>query len=379
MKQQFMILKVFDGSHILRNKIAYDNQKQFTLALALASHMADSSVDDADDFARFCSALNEDSWNYALAFAPFNKVHGKLETLKTIVSAMEEALLALDKAASGVAFSILNKTERDVRRHEKSLAVIAIMNFISLYSSQIDVCRALRSSVAEILEVRDSKRWERRIVGMTKKRADEHAFTKDCRNYMLHYELISPNAEVSIGERTKTINMYLNTHSLLNAGYKWKAGSRRLLSSTSKLDIRSVFANILDDVRRIVEFHQRVANKKLKPQRKAFEHYRLQRERFCYLQKAHVNIGKAFGKPVSILNRLVSDDICESVLNSNLSNDAALDLLKSFANRFDNLPTSKQEELEAELRRLLQNRIPFPQTGRYLGARDVSKRNSFSR
>ena len=374
MNQQLMILQVFDGPYVLRNKIAYDEQKEFTLALALASHMADSSVDDVDNFARYCSALSKDAWNYALTFAPFHRVHGKLETLNTIILAMEEASLALEKAASGLAFSMLNKTERDVGRHEKSLATIATLNFISLYSSQIDVCRALRESVAKILEVEKSKSWDRRISGIIGKRSDEHAFVKDCRNYMLHYELMAPGAEVSIKKGTKTSNLYFDTHLLLDSGFQWKAGSIRLLSSTSKLEIRTIFRNILNDVRRIVEFHQRVVNKKLKREREAFQHYRLQRERFTYLQNAFVNIGAAFGKPVTILKRLVPDDVCESILSSNLSNQAVMDFLKSFANRFNNLPLSKLEELDLELRELLRNRVAFPETGKYLDARDVSSK-----
>lgn len=248
-----------------------------------------------------------------------------------------------------------SRSNRSIYKREQSKATTQILNFAALYASYIDVCRRIR----EACHLKDKPSYDRaieRIIGLNR---GVHNFTKELRNFLMHYQIVEPSINISYGAN-RSVQLYLDTRSILYSGYKWKTKSREFLQKAEKIDVVQTLETVTEDVDRLVRFHHKLVEKRLFDEKFAYDSYMNERERHNHLQNAQLNIGAAFKQPRSLISRTLDDDFVQSVLNSALPDDEVIMLIVTFANRHYNLSKKLLEQLQTEIQDLLARRPRYP-------------------
>lgn len=129
--------------------------------------------------------------------------------------------------------------------------------------------------------------------------------------------------------------------------------------------------SVTEDIHRLVRFHRKLVAKRLPYRKFAYESYRNERARLNHLQRATLDIGAAFKKPKSLINRTVDDEFVQSVIQSALTDEDATALIVSFANRHYNFSSRLLERLNMEVRELLAHRPRYPVGVPYLQGQKI--------
>ena len=338
---------------------------EFSRALAVASYMANSDMDRPDGFAAVTSMLQEESWNYSLRFSPYHKVHTALENLERVHAAMLEASFGLNAATAGMESALeLQRSDKSAYVREQSKATSNLLTFSALYASYIDVCRRIRT----YSKMKKSKAYERGIRRVIGKNFGAHRFVKGLRDLILHYHLVEPNIIVSIGEKN-TVQLLLDSNSLLFAGINWTADARDYIRSERKLDVLQTTNTVVKDVARLVRFHRMIAERRLPKEKLAYDTYLHERTRLIHLQNATFDPSALIKRHSPVLSRVIDPSVMEVTLNSTIPDDELRMLLTTLANRHQNLSLDKMAVVVDEIEQILRRRIRYPNTGSYLDGR----------
>lgn len=360
--QKSRLLELLPRHHWLVWHLKNKELRSLSVALALGSHMANCDTDDDENFAKFSSVLNDEQWRFALRFCPYHDVAATLDNLVLVQSAMDDAYLGLNTALAGMEVAIVGRlSNTNAYDLEKSKATSNLINFTALYSSYIDACRRIRKMVG----MPDEKPYNRAIRRLIAENSAQHSFIKDYRNFQLHYRIVEPHIVVRGGKERKS-SLCLSANQLLFSGYAWKEEARIFLGSSEKLDVIRTAAVVLADVKRLVRFHRKFTERRLRHQKEAYEQYCHERDRHDHLQSSMIDIGAIFKQPKSLIARLLNREFVEQVLNSALSEDDMFSMLSGMANRHKNLPKHVQKKLESEVKQLIKKRQTFARAGAYL-------------
>ena len=361
-RHDFDIAALLGGWQILKFDSECKNLRSLGSALLLANYMSNFQTDQPDAFSRAASELKDDEWMFALRFCSFHRVHSALKNLEIIQNAMEEACLGANSARARMDFSFSkSRSSRSVYKREQSKATTQILNFAALYASYLDACRRIR----EACDLKQKSVYDRAIAKIIGRNSGVHDFTKDLRNYLLHYQIVEPSIYISYGAN-RSAHLYLDPRSILYSGFKWKTKSREFLQKTEKIDVVQTLETVTEDVHRLVKFHDKLVAKRLSDEKFAYDSYMNERERYNHLQNAHFNIGAAFKRPKSLISRTLDDEFVQSVLHSSLPDDRVITLIITFANRHNNLPSHLLEQLQIEIQDLLVRRPRYPTGAPYL-------------
>lgn len=191
--------------------------------------------------------------------------------------------------------------------------------------------------------------YDRALVRILGKNAQKHYFVKDLRNFLNHFQIVEPSFSIQWSE-DRIARLYTKAEEFLFSGYDWKRSSKEFLITTKEIEFPELAGIINRDVGRVIKFHGKLAARRLKKEKNAFDTYKLDRQRHKHLQKAIIDIDRVFrpsGTP--LLKRLFDEPFIEAVGNSALSNDEVVSLLRIFADRYKNLSVKVLEELDVEL------------------------------
>lgn len=356
--------------------IGWDNYRKeirkITIAMFLGYHMADSCIERREDFARLLSELGDDEWLYSLKYCPYYEVDLLFKNLELIKTGMEEVCIGLNTSLKIMELSISEGIISDEKYHqEKVKATLYLMNFSMLYSAYVDICRKIRKKNGMPPE-KNSSDAIRRII---KKNQGPHVFAKELRNFFMHFRIISPSASVNIrfeDRYRKDSHLYIASHELLSSGYRWNLEARQFIQSSDDIDVIKTIFSVIKDVAVIIKFHQKLVSIYLKKEKSAFEYYSYERKRFKHLQNSIYDIGKALGRPQSLLVKLVGDEAIDQIFSSALSNEQVHLMLSNLANRHQNIPNRVKEKIEEEIKKSLINRNTRDNLTPYLEGRPVT-------
>lgn len=366
-RQHFELARYFRDHQFFNWAVGGRGIHELNQAFALAEYMSECAVDEPSEFSRYVSSLSDEAWSFAIQFTPYNKVITALENLEVVRAAMFEAVLALNAAKAGMEIAVeFNSSSTDVYVREKSKATSSLLNFSALYASYIDVCRRIREYAGQV----NDEAYRRAIYRLIDRNSGAHDFVKGFRNFILHYHLPQPNIQISYGV-TRSVEIYLDSNSLLYSGFKWKVDARSYIQSGARLDIEKVTIIVFKDVERLIKFHKKIVEKRLYREKQAFDIYLYERRRFKHLQNSAMDLSAALLKrPTPMISRLVNKDVIEQVLNSLLPDDEAKLILSALADRHRNLSPDAQKAVAREIEKLLKERTRFNNTGAYLQGRE---------
>jgi len=278
-RQHFDILKLFEGKHTLFGLLFDKGLVELRRAFYLAQYMADSTTEEPDNFASLVSSVDDQAWAFALTFSPYHKVSAALENLKLVEAAMLEAGLSLNAAMAGMdaAMEFRDAETRSYER-EASKATINLLNYSALYASYVDVCRRLRQYAG----LKGNPAYNRAIGRIIQKNSGEHEFIKGLRNFMLHYHLVQPHVVVQHRD-VRTASLLLEADKLVRDGFGWSAGARAFLGSNGKLNVIALTSKITRDVSRLVDFHFKMVDTRLKKEKDAYNWYKYERDKINHL------------------------------------------------------------------------------------------------
>lgn len=363
----FEIAALLGGWQILKFDSECKSLRNLGSALLLANYMINFQTDQPEPFSRAISELTDDEWMFALRFCPFHRVDTAIKNLELIQNAMEEACLGANTASAGMEFSFeSSRSSPDIYKREQSKATTQIINFTALYASYIDVCRRIRDDCG----LKGKESYDRAISRIKRRNRGAHDFTKELRNFLLHYQIVEPSIQISYGAN-RSAQLYLETHSILYSGFKWKTESRLFLQKTDKVDVIQTLKSVTEDIHRLVRFHRKLVAKRLPYRKFAYESYTNERARLNHLQRATLDIGAAFKKPKSLIKRTVDDEFVQSVIQSALTDEDATALIVSFANRHYNFSSRLLGRLNMEVRELLAHRPRYPVGVPYLQGQKI--------
>ena len=206
---------------------------------------------------------------------------------------------------------------------------------------------------------------DRPVIG---KNFGAHRFVKGLRDLILHYHLVEPNIIVSIGEKN-TVQLLLDSNSLLFAGINWTADARDYIRSERKLDVLQTTNTVVKDVARLVRFHRMIAERRLPKEKLAYDTYLHERTRLIHLQNATFDPSALIKRHSPVLSRVIDPSVMEVTLNSTIPDDELRMLLTTLANRHQNLSLDKMAVVVDEIEQILRRRIRYPNTGSYLDGR----------
>lgn len=285
--QEFQLAKCFSQVDLLRWDFGDGQFAELNRALTVASYTSESSTDHPEGFAAYTSKLQEESWNYALRFSPYHKVHTALENLERVHAAMLEASLGLNAATAGMDTVLeFKRSDNSAYAREQSKATSNLLTFSALYASYVDVCRRIR----KYSKLENSESYTRGIGRVIGKNSGAHSFAMGLRNFILHHHLVEPGITISMGE-SRTVRLLLDSNALLFAGFKCKADAREYIRSDKKLDVLKTTTTVVKDVARLVRFHRKIAEKRLPEEKFAHDTYLHERTRFRHLQNATFDPG----------------------------------------------------------------------------------------
>lgn len=365
-KQNFDLARQFPDNQYF-NWAVCRRMLELNQAFALAEYMSECETSEPDGFSKYVSSLSDEAWSFAIQFTPYSKVSTALENLEVVRAAMFEAVLALNAAKAGMEVAVeFSGFSTNVYDREKSKATSNLLNFSALYASYIDVCRRIRKYAGQV----NDKAYKRAIDRLVNRNSGAHGFIKGFRNFILHYHLPQPGIKISYGA-TRSVEIYLNSNSLLYSGFDWTVDARSYIQSGELLDIEKVTTIVFKDVEKLIKFHQKIVEKRLCRERRAFDTYLYERCRFKHLQNSAMDLSAALRKrPTPMIFRLVNKDLIEQVLNSLLPDDEAKLILSALADRHRNLSLDAQKAVTREIEKLLKERTRFNNTGAYLQGRE---------
>lgn len=365
-RQHFELAKNFSDRQYLQWSIGGKGVVELNQAFKLVEYMSECSTDHQDGFSRYVSFLSDDAWAFAIQFTPYCKVNTALENLGVVRSALFEAVLTLNAAKAGMESSWgFSDSRVDVYSREQSKATSSLLNFSALYASYIDVCRRVRKYAGQVND-RAYQRAIRRLMG---KNLGAHGFVKGFRNFILHHHLLQPYVQISYGD-ARAVELLLNSNSLLYSGFEWTVDARSYIQRGADLDVLETVNVVSKDVDRLIKFHKRMVETRLRREKFAFDTYIYERSRFKHLQSSVTDMSMAFIKrPTPMISRLLSSDLLEQVLNSLLPDDDVRFVLCALADRHKNLSSDVRKIVTREIGDLLGARIRFENTGAYLQGR----------
>lgn len=367
-KDEIRLTRAFPSDELLTWHLQSEELRKLFIALALGSHMAECDTDDHDAFARLSSKLNEEQWGFALRFCPYHDVSITLDNLALIQSAMDEAYLGLTRALAGMDATfggpISNASAYNL---EKSRATSNLINFTALYATYVDSCRRIRKLVK--MDRRES--YDRAIRRLIATNSGHHSFIKEYRNFQFHYRITEPFT-VTRMDGARQSNLCLSSNELIQSGYRWQPATRTFLKCDERVDVIATAAIILRDVKRLIRFHRKLAERRLRREKFAYDTYRHERDRHNHLQSSRVDIGAIFRRPSSLVERLLDQSFVESIVNSALSDDEAFEMLVRMADRHRNLSSDVKKSLATQIRAIVERRPNYPRADAYLqGRKDV--------
>lgn len=365
-RQEFNLFRCFDGHNVLSWYSKGEKLTKFNRSLSVAQYMSQNSTNQPREFSKYTSNLDEEAWQFAVRFSSYHKVHIALENLERVHSAMLEACLNLNSAMAGMETAFeLDGNDLSRYRRERSRATSNLLTFSALYASYIEVCYRIRD-YAGLKKSAPYSNAIRRIIG---KKSGEHNFTKDLRNFILHYHLIEPDIEVSQG-KTRTVRLLLKSDYLLFSGFVWKSEAQKYIQASEKLDVMKAITTVTKDVGRVVKFHQKMAERFLPEEKFAYDVYVRERNRYRHLQKSAIDLGAAFKLPSSVSSRVLDKELTNHILQSSLSDEEMRLTLLTLADRYKNLSTITKELLSREIDEILLSRPRLPNVGSFLSGRE---------
>lgn len=359
------LAKCFHGYEYFDLHFKEDERRRLKIALMLGSYMAEYCTDYYENFARLLSELSNDEWSFALQYCPFHRVEIALNNLDFIEASMEDSFLGLSTSLAGMeAASAGRITRPESYIIESSKAISSLLSFTTLYATYVDTCRRVRNLTG--LDGHSS--YNRAVRRLISRSYGQNQFIKDFRNFQLHYRIVRPDIVTTTGE-TVTSKLCLTTNALLYSGYKWKPESRTFLELDSQIDVIETVSAVLHDIRRQTKFHRNLVRHRLRRERIAYDTYIRERDRHKHLQAAVIDLGAAFKRPSSLMERLLDSAFVDQILDSALSETEMFDVLFKMANRHLNLPAKVKKELEGEIRHSIAQRPIYPSAGAYLQGR----------
>ena len=319
-----------------------ESRRRLKVAILLGTYMAAYETSDHDKFSKLARELNPHEWQYAIRFCPFYSVNAAVENLLTIQAGFEESYIQLSTALSELraAFN-LPKSSDERTMSSLSKAHSATFVLVSLYSSYIDTCRRIR----QFVELKDVTSYDRAVRRFTIGRQADHAFVKDLRNYMSHYDGIAISCTHHVGNSTKS-NLMVAADNLLYSGYVWKSLAREFLQASESFDLVQLMDRIAKDLGRLVGFHQKLVNRRLSFQRACFNRYRYVRVKHNF--QSSLLAANAFRIRSDKLERLCGKEVLHSIVESEIDDSQVIELIVTMANRYRSL----REEEQIEVRRL---------------------------
>ncbi|NIY95780.1 MAG: hypothetical protein HWE39_11285 [Oceanospirillaceae bacterium] len=334
-------------------------------AFAVAQYMAENGVGETEGFTFYTSLLSDEAWEFALRFSPYSKVDNALNNLERVHAAMRESCIGLNTAMAGMAAAMeLHDRDTSAYVREQSKATSNLLTFSALYASYIEVCYRIR----DYCGLKESQAYRRAIGRLIGEESGEHDFAKGLRNFILHYHLVEPSVTISWGDE-RTVKLLLNSNALLYGGFDWTTNARLYIQKQKDLDVIATTNVVLRNVNRIVRFHRKMADKKLRDSKRAFDTYRHERSRYKHLSKSVTDMGAIFKRPTTILSRTVDENLIEQALNSTLSEDDVRTVLATLADRFRNLSDDAKAAISLEVEELLKKNPRYPNGGAFLNGR----------
>lgn len=364
--QEIELSGSFDGSQVFDWHISSEKLAELNRALAVAEYMSNNSINQPKELSRYTSTLSEEAWEFALRFAPYHKVHIALENLGRVHAAMLESCLSLNSAMAGMesAFDLYD-SDRAAYRRERSRATSSLLTFSALYASYIEVCYRIRDYTG----LKKSSPYSRSIKRIIHKRSGEHSFAKDLRNFILHYHLVEPDIEISLGE-ARSVRLLLKSNALLFSGFNWKRDAQNYIQANEKLDVMKAINTVIKDVGRVAKFHHKVAERFLPDEKFAYDVYTMERSRYHHIQKSAIYMGAAFKRPSSVTSRILDKEIIHQIINSSLTDSEIRYLMLNIADRHRNLSTATKEKVSREIDHILLTRPHLPNMGAFLNGRE---------
>lgn len=335
--------------HFLEAYSAQSERHQFRTALYLAEQISQSSSDYTQTLEEAASSLNNEAWEYALSHSTYYRIDQALKNLDLIEAAMGEAAVSLRKSMSGLDAIFLHSLPNERTVDEYRSATISLMNFASLYSSYLDICRR----VVRYSGLKGSTAYRKAITQIISKNSGEHAFVSNLRNFMLHYNLAQPRLEIKL-TTTRETYLYLQSLDLLSQGFEWKTEARRFLASRVKIDINVLVQTVLSDVRRLIQFHKRVGPRWNSQEFTLYQACVSARRRWQFKQR--VSLGSAIGGKRNQVQSLLSPTVIKMVLESQIADQEAIEILNALANRYKNLTPELVEKVRHEVSILVSRR-----------------------
>lgn len=323
-------------------------------AFAAAEYMSHCATDRPEYFSRTISSLSDEAWNFALQFTPFNKVNTALKNLEIVQSAMFESALALNAAKAGMesAMTISGSPSYTYER-EQSKATSSLLNYSALYASYIDICRRIRKYAGQ----NNDNAYRHAIRSLIGKNSGAHGFIKGLRNLILHHHLSGINVTISYGE-VKTVQMHLDSNSLLYSGFKWDATAREYIQREDKVYIQDSISAVSLDLERLIKFHSKIASKRLRTEKSAFEYYTYERERLLHFHRSNSDVMAAIlRRPSLTVTRVLDPNIIETVSRSLISDEEATSILTSLSDRHKNIRPEIKEIIRKEIDQIIRNRM----------------------
>jgi hypothetical protein len=368
----YALLRLFPNGQVLFGRLFDKQLIELRNSFCLAEYMAVCATDEPEEFAQMVSAVGSEGWSFALRFAPYHKVSLALESLELVQSAMLEVGLSLNAAKAGMESALLFPHSRtSAYEREQSKATINLLNFSALYASYIDICRRLRKYVG----LNERPAYDRAIQKIIGKNVGKHSFIKDLRNFILHHHLLRPSVTVTHGD-SRTVTLLVNADSLIIDGYDWKSGARGFIQSNRKIDITATTDDISNDVSRLIEFHVKMAERRLRKDKLAYELYKYERARVDHLSKSITNIEAIFKfRSRSLISKSIDKQLLNNVLTSSLTDDEVRQIISSIADRYKNFAPEMKTSVDEEITKLLLSRPKFPVTSVYMGGRLFPRTN----
>lgn len=361
-RHDFKLARNFHSLHVMRWHFGDGELAELNRAFAIVEYMAQSQIDHPEEFGQFTSTLSDKAWNFAIKFAPFNKIHITLENLERVHAAMLEACLGLNAAmASMESALVLRGADKSAYQREQSKATSSLPTFSALYASYIDVCYRIR----DYSNLRSSASYSRAVRRILGKNAGKHGFVKGLRNFILHYHLLEPEVSVSWGE-ARSVKLLLDANSLLYSGFKWTSEARVFIQSAEKLDVIEALSSIVSDVQRQIRFHRKIAEHRLAKEKFAYDTYLHERLRYKHLHNSVVDMGKIVKRSTTVISRILDENVIPLTVNSTMPDEEVRSVLISLADRHQNLTEETKQIVELEIDALLKSRPQFPNRGSFL-------------
>jgi len=369
-RQNYDIAHLFPMMEALAWSVADSELDKLSFALELASKMSRYEVGEDDDFSILVSVLNDDQWQFALRFCPFDKTHALVGNLSLIEDTMAQSFLELNRCKTGMATVLRSSAvHRSDYESQKKFAVYSIINFISAHSTYIDYCQRIAGHCG----VRRTKPYSNAIKRIIGKDVGAHAFVHRMRNFILHHSLVPPEVSITSSRGQQRVVMSVDSTKLLGSGFDWGAAALGYIQSSVEHDLIDTFESVTVSAGRLVKFHKKLVSTRLGSEQERYHSYLRQRERYKHLQTAVFDTGRLFRSPTTIISRVIDESLVQLLLRSSLSNEMVVDALGRVADRHLNLPEAQLAGLREELQILVANRREPSNPVSYLNGKAIDR------